>query len=142
MLGEEPRPITGYFGIPLTGMLDHCGHRAAGSSPSAEPEPLKQAHQHDVAPACSACAAGLGLRGGTQRLLHSPRATEDAAMSVVTSRQVATWGKQVRARYVVVTDICALDDAHRRMDHLLVLQVLHTETAELVFETEAAIPSP
>ena len=63
-------------------------------------------------------------------------------MSVVTSRQVATWGKQVRARYVVVTDICALDDAHRRMDHLLVLQVLHTETAELVFETEAAIPSP
>ena len=66
----------------------------------------------------------------------------DAWSSAVDDRAVVEWGERIGARYVVMVDLCVLEDGGAIPSHSLLLQVLRTESSGMVFESEAAIPAP
>jgi len=55
--------------------------------------------------------------------------------------QVAKWGAQIGARYVVILDLCDSGATAPGADPVLVVQVLGTEAAAILFRAEAPVSS-
>jgi uncharacterized protein (TIGR02722 family) len=56
--------------------------------------------------------------------------------------QVATWGKQVGARYIVTGKVYNTDerqDGERRVQYFLFIQVLNVETGEILFQHKSSV---
>jgi uncharacterized protein (TIGR02722 family) len=56
--------------------------------------------------------------------------------------QVAKWGKQIGARYVVTGKVYSADerqDGERRVQYFMFLQVLNVETGEVLFQHKTAV---
>ena len=56
--------------------------------------------------------------------------------------QVATWGKQVGARYIVTGKVYNTDerqDGERRVQYFMFLQVLNVETGEILFQHKTSV---
>jgi penicillin-binding protein activator len=56
--------------------------------------------------------------------------------------QVATWGKQVGARYIVTGKVFTSDerqDGERRVQYFMFIQVLEVETGQILFQHKSAV---
>jgi TolB-like protein len=56
--------------------------------------------------------------------------------------QIATWGKQIGARYVVTGKVFTSDerqDGERRVQYFMFIQVLEVETGQILFQHKSAV---
>jgi uncharacterized protein (TIGR02722 family) len=56
--------------------------------------------------------------------------------------QIATWGKQVGARYIVTGKVCTSDErqkSERRVQYFMFIQVLEVETGQILFQHKSAV---
>lgn len=56
--------------------------------------------------------------------------------------QIATWGKQIGARYVVTGKVFTADerqDSERRVQYFMFIQVLEVETGQILFQHKSAV---